>query len=579
MMRPKYIAAAGCLVLGISFLFLEPAQYFFGDSIAVLWGRPHSVGSLVKDFARLDGGHWYRPLSNSLPPFLLWPVFGMDFRPYHLLALVLHCLFSLAVFDVFRRIFREYWAAFAGAAFFAFHPIQFYATYDIAFYQEPIMAGLTLASVVLLFRYIERPRSGMLAAGLLTFVLALSAKETSVIVPVLLCIALAGRKELYKSPSARVAVVLSGVIAATFTLVYALVLGVSFRYQPTYRPKLQLNAGIDAIRALLWSFGIPSGGQTQGWQYADAITPALWLLFAIVVAAALARPANGVWRGFAWFFASAGSAFFTRHLLPHHLYLGLVGIAYSVGQTVSWLRSQDAIRPVLRAAAYPLAALAVTVVFCAAYVDARADNTQSWVGESSLRVRSTADFFRSAKIDLSKSQGILAVIGDEQVLRFDWMEGAFFNMIGHDDLEARIVDNEPEKVPEGFYVVKYAGNSLHKVAAAENSRSLKTEALPSVDFVMTADHVYAGRDSYCLKVPQLAGQTIDVKFHYNERPASVAYSFATLDASGTACMKVEASVPWGNVKVVGVRPSGSQRWYRTDAEINVLPPPLLQFTR
>src|SRR5690242_15232961 len=61
----------------------------------MLLGRPHSLGSLVKDFARLDGGHWYRPLSNSLPPFVLWPVFGMEFRACQLLALVLHCLFLL----------------------------------------------------------------------------------------------------------------------------------------------------------------------------------------------------------------------------------------------------------------------------------------------------------------------------------------------------------------------------------------------------------------------------------------------------------------------------------------------------
>ena len=107
MKRYRYVTAAGCVVLGVFVLFLDPAQYFFGDSIAVLWGRPHSVGSLIKDFVRLDGGHWYRPLSNSVPPFALWPVFGMEFRLYHLLALVLHSLFSLAVFEIFRSSRRR----------------------------------------------------------------------------------------------------------------------------------------------------------------------------------------------------------------------------------------------------------------------------------------------------------------------------------------------------------------------------------------------------------------------------------------------------------------------------------------
>jgi hypothetical protein len=77
-----------------------------------------------------------------------------------------------------------------------------------------------------------------------------------------------------------------------------------------------------------------------------------------------------------------------------------------------------------------------------------------------------------------------------------------------------------------------------------------------------------------MNVPDFAGQTIDVKYHYNQRPASVAYSFAQLDAKGSACPSVDESVPWGNVRVVGVRPSGSRRWYKTNAEINVLPPAL-----
>jgi hypothetical protein len=214
----------------------------------------------------------------------------------------------------------------------------------------------------------------------------------------------------------------------------------------------------------------------------------------------------------------------------------------------------------------------MALVFCAAYLDARADSTSSWVGQSSQRVQSTANFFRSAKIDLSKSEGILAVIGDAQELRFDWMGGALFNMIGSEDLEARIVDSEPDKYPEGFQVVKWTGNSLRKLAVVESNASSDYDTLPAVNFIMTVDHVYAGRDSYCLSVPYFAGQTIDVKYHYNQRPASIAYSFVHLDAQGNACLKVGASVPWGDVKVVGVRQSGSRGWYSTSAEIEVLPP-------
>ena len=566
------------VVVGVFVLFLEPAQYFFGDSIAVLWGRPHSVGSLVKDFARLDGGHWYRPLSNSLPPFLLWPLFGMEFRPYHLVAIALHVIFCIGLFEVFRRLLRDPVAAFAGAAFFAFHPIQFYATYDIAFYQDPMMAALTIASVFLALQFIERERSGFLVASLVLFLTALVSKETSVTMPGLLVLILLGRPELCRLRSARIALLSSGVIAAAFAFIYAGVLGVTFRYQPGYRPRFGVNALSEAIRGLLWSFGIPSGYQTQGWRYPFGIYLGLWLLVVVIAAVAIARPGSRVWLGIAWFLVATSLAFSTRNLLPHHLYLGLVGIAFSLGQTVAWMRTRQthqAWAAIFRRAASGLAAASVTLIFCAAFLDARVDATQSWVGQSSLRIQSTADFVRAAKIDIFESRGIVADIEDAEYLRFDWMGGALFNLIGPDKLEVRLVNWEPEDLPDGVDAVKYAGNSLHKIEATEkvSSDASAARGIPStVAFHLTAARVYAGRDSYCLNVPQFPGQAIDVKYHYNQRPASVAYSFARLDRNGTACIDVAASVPWGRVKVVGVRPSGSWRWYNADAEIEVLPP-------
>ena len=197
------------------------------------------------------------------------------------------------------------------------------------------------------------------------------------------------------------------------------------------------------------------------------------------------------------------------------------------------------------------------------------------MGQSSLRIQSTADFVRAAKINIFKSRGIIADIEDAEYLRFDWMEGALFNLIGSDKLEVQLINWEPEDLPAGVDAVKYAGNSLHRIEATERLSSDASAARPipsTVAFHLTAGRVYAGRDSYCLNVPQFPGQMIDVKYHYNQRPASVAYSFARLDRNGTACINVPASVPWGKVKVVGVRPSGSWRWYNADAEIEVLPP-------
>jgi hypothetical protein len=151
-------------------------------------------------------------------------------------------------------------------------------------------------------------------------------------------------------------------------------------------------------------------------------------------------------------------------------------------------------------------------------------------------------------------------------------------MIGNDELETRIVDSEPDKLPDGFYVVKYSGNSLHQISNGtlkEHDVSASQNTLNAVTFRLTTKRVRAGVDSFCVEVPFFAGESIDVKYQYNERPASIAYSFVQLDDKGRGCINVDAAVPWGDIQVVGVRSSGSLRWHSTNAEIEVLPPPVL----
>ncbi len=541
-----YLPALAGLAGGIAMLFLARGnKYFFGESVAVLWARPHTWGALFRDFARLDGNFWYRPLSNSLPPFLLWPLWGMHFEPYHLLAVLLHFAVVAVLFEAFRRIFDDLFAAFAGAAFFAFHPIQFYVTYDIAFYQDSMMALMSLGSLALLRAFVRRNNPAWLVAGLVVFALALTCKETSVVVPGCLFLLLWDERASRKTKA--VAIGAAAVVSCAFVYFYWQILGV-ISYQSQYGPSWSLATGFtNAGTAMLWALGIPAGWQTVGWNYPGALQVVLAAL-----GIALLYPRPRLWRGLAWFLGAALPTFSTSHMLPHHLYLPLVGIAFLVGSTAARVSRKWVV-------AAGLAVLCFTSFLCG-----RGDAERSWTGRSSKEVRAVERFLHG--VEWKAARGVLVAGGNARNVDFDWMSGEVFNLLDDENLEVRVVDHMPQEKPPGFLILEYTNGTLHQLGPIQPEAATAV----AVDLRLEPAEVHAGRDSYRVFAPQLSGQSIDVRFRYNERSPRVIYRFAQLDDKGTATIPVPAGVPWGAVQVIGVRPSGLGPWSPVNASIQVV---------
>jgi hypothetical protein len=555
-----------CLGIGVTVLFLDTgAPHFFGDSIAVLWGRPHTWRSLLQDFVRLDGGHWFRPLSNSLPPFLMWPWFGTSFQPYHVFAILLHLALSLGLFALFIRVFRDRTTAFVAAAFFAFHPVQFYATYDIAFYQEPITAGLELAALVLFIRYVDENARWLLGAALSCAVLALCSKETAVMLPGALLLVLGGR--ISRERRAGVAFGSAVLTSAAFTVIYAGIMGVVFRYQDTYRPRWELGVVDNLSLALRWAFGLPAGWQTAGWQHPAHVDVILWSVLFSLFAVVLLVPRSGLWRGPAFFLITAFPAFLTQHLLPHHIYFPLIGIAYLVGGAFALVRAR------VRWLAAGAAAAVVSSLFIAAFLSARNDAVVSWVGRSAWQVHSVSEFVRASGLRLTGARGLVVRTGKAPHLSFDWMSGDIFNLFGDENLEVRVAEEWPPQKPEGFYLLEYRDDWLWNRTPSASLTALRPSGMLAKPVPMRLDptRVRPGEDSYCLEIPALSGQLIDVKYRYNQRFPRIAYEFTRLNRDGKACLSPAANVPWGTFDVVAARPSGSLEWASVQGQLQVLP--------
>jgi hypothetical protein len=560
----QHNAVAGfTLALGIVILYAHPAdQYFFGDSISTLLTRSLTWRAAFLDFFRLGGTHWYRPLSNGFVQFLLWPLFGMNFAAYHALAMFLHWGVCFGLYLALKTYLQDSFAAWIGAAFYAFHPIQFYATYDVCFYQEPMGAGLILGALAFLYWYVEHGRAWWLAIGLGLFLLALTARETAVFTPGLLAILIWLPQNWRRAATA---VGVTGTIGAAFAGMYLFVMH-PLRYQPESYSSDWSPAHLagNLWTCVRWAFGIASGPETEGWKSPAIVQACLWLFLILSVLSVAVfwgrRPA--VWKGPAFFCAASIAALSTHRLWPHHIYIPLIGIALWIASIMAcWRQSNRAFQ-----LARPVAALLLSCLFVTSAIGARYDSVNSWVGLNSWETRLPVLYSQSLFRDLPRWRGVWIVVktGDPS---FSWLYGGLFRLMAGEaqyEMETRLMPARPDSAPRGIHVFEYRDSMLWPLAIPESdvpSAVAEVSVKPAI--------VHPGT-SYTISIPALAGRTIDLRYSYNDHLAAVAYAFTQLAADGRAKIFTPRDTPWGVVQILGVRPSGAAEWSPVSVRVEVL---------
>ena len=114
---------------------------------------------------------------------LHWRLFGADPRPWHLSGMGLHALVSLLVFVLARRLRLGRGAALFAGLLFALHPAHVESVAWISGATDPLLACFTL--LALLGELAARRRPAWRAAALAATALALLAKESAVVLPLL----------------------------------------------------------------------------------------------------------------------------------------------------------------------------------------------------------------------------------------------------------------------------------------------------------------------------------------------------------------------------------------------------------
>ena len=130
-------------------------------------------------------GNYYRPL------FLLWlrlnyVIFGDKPMGWHATSVLCHVAATLLVFRLAQHLTRVRAIAFVAALLFALHPAHLENVAWISGITDPLMACFVLGSCVAYIKFSESRKTFHLALSLGLFAIALMAKETAIVLPLLI---------------------------------------------------------------------------------------------------------------------------------------------------------------------------------------------------------------------------------------------------------------------------------------------------------------------------------------------------------------------------------------------------------
>src|SRR6202140_1296400 len=132
-----------------------------------------------------SAGNYYRPL------FLLWlrlnyVLFGDRPMGWHATSVLCHVIATWLVFRLAQQLTRDRMIGFVAAVFFGLHPAHVENVAWISGVTDPLMACFFLGSCVAYLKFSESRKTFYLALSLGMFACALMAKETAIVLPVLI---------------------------------------------------------------------------------------------------------------------------------------------------------------------------------------------------------------------------------------------------------------------------------------------------------------------------------------------------------------------------------------------------------
>ncbi len=305
------------------------------------WFNPPTLDSL--------GRAWREPAMDLWVPvtYTTWWLTALFSQPpdpaaYHALNLLLHAAAVACVFFLLRRLDFPTFPAALGAAVFAVHPIQVESVAWASGTKDVLSALLSIAALLAFLS----PRRWLYSLGTLLFILALLAKPTAIVVPVLAAIL---ARFVLRRPWKLI------VQSAGPWLVPALLIGIiAARTQPAHlaadqqvnlflRPLVATDALAFYLGKLLWPFHLAidyGRSPANAWEHRWLLWT--WLIPFAVVAMLWRAASRAAWLAF-WLFVVALMPVlgwvrtdfqYYSTVADHYLYLPMLGVAVLIASVM-----------------------------------------------------------------------------------------------------------------------------------------------------------------------------------------------------------------------------------------------------
>lgn len=267
------------LILGLEvLLFCWSFTAFFGsDSIFFFARRIVDPGQALASLSSVDDRGHYRPFTQLLFSYVLYPTFKLNHVGYHFVPLFFHFANTLLVFGILRRLLSQKIAVVAGTLFFGLHATNFFTTYSITFLPDFTFGFFYFGAVLSFLVYQEGHRRFWLVISFASFVLSLLCKEAAVTLPAILtlCSVARFRRAVPRRSDAlpiwrRVIAPLAGhilILAAYLCFLGFIKQGEFYprNSHDPYRASLSLSNLKQKTKYAWWALNLPSGiGQLKG---------------------------------------------------------------------------------------------------------------------------------------------------------------------------------------------------------------------------------------------------------------------------------------------------------------------------
>lgn len=174
------LIAAFALWAGALGTFFNQDDFILIDGARQVRSQPDLFTTIFLEPGIMDGV--YRPLSTYLYFTTVDRLFGLDPAVYHLISLAVHLLCGLLIYGLLLRAKAPLPAAFLAAFFFLSRDAFFANLYWISAIQDNLMTLLTLGAVFSFSLWLEGGRKRLYLLAVLSYALALLAKETALAV-------------------------------------------------------------------------------------------------------------------------------------------------------------------------------------------------------------------------------------------------------------------------------------------------------------------------------------------------------------------------------------------------------------